>query len=90
MHLINNIPSIVVGDVYQNMCQAYQVVDNKLELKTIYISSCYPMSMKEREDFFDKLIKLGYYYAGEELLEMPKVGTEYWYIDRGRLHNMDW
>lgn len=87
MELINNIPSIVVGDIYQNMCQAYQVVDDKLELKTIHISSCYPMTIEERQEFFIKLIKLGYYYTSDNdrILKLPKAGTEYHYIyiDRG-------
>lgn len=32
MKLINNVASIVVGDINQNTCQAYQIVDDKLEL----------------------------------------------------------
>ena len=87
MKLINNIPSIVKKVITNNCYQVYQIEDDELKLKTVHATSINPMSIEDRQDFFVKIIKAGYYYTSnnECLLKLPKVGTEYHYIyiDRG-------
>ena len=82
MKLINNIPSIVKKVITNNCYQVYQIEDNELKLKTVHATSINPMSIEDRQDFFVKIIKAGYYYTSnnECLLKLPKVGTEYHYI----------
>lgn len=78
MELINNIPSIVKDKISYDWCTAYQIVDNKVELNTIHITSRKSMSLSEMQDFHNKLLKLGY---SRHLLKMPKAGTPYYYIN---------
>lgn len=81
MELINNIPSIVKDKISYDWCTAYQIVDNKVELNTIHITSRKNMSLSEMQDFHNQLLKLGYHYNSRHLLKMPKAGTPYYYIN---------
>lgn len=81
MELINNIPSIVKDKISYDWCTAYQIVDNKVQLNTIHITSRKNMSLSEMQDFHNKLLKLGYHYNSRHLLKMPKAGTPYYYIN---------